>query len=348
MNLIKDFASAHSRTWVNIFDSIDRTNLTRQKITTEFSQFGSLTSTDADLVVFGSIARNECTSKSDVDWTLLVDGQVGVHYQTSGIIKTALEKLNLQEPGTSGMFGQNTYSHELVHYIGGEDDTNHNISRRILLLLESEKMLINGESDQYGTAYERVRNAIIFEYVNHDSALVCNPDKTAKVPRFLLNDIIRFWRTLCVDFAYKQKDQPGIKWGLRNIKLRLSRKLIYIKGLLMCFSCYINSESGKDAVTEHLKQLISLTPLEIFIHVLKDRNLDTLLLDVLDQYNEFLGLLNDEPNRQRLADLPMQTAYDDQVFLQARDIANKFQSSLYKIFEHDADLNDFTKKYVLF
>jgi len=34
-----------------------------------------LSSTDASIVVFGSLARSEWTSKSDVDWTLLVDGQ---------------------------------------------------------------------------------------------------------------------------------------------------------------------------------------------------------------------------------------------------------------------------------
>ena len=34
-----------------------------------------LASTDAAVVVFGSLARKEWTSKSDVDWTLLIDGQ---------------------------------------------------------------------------------------------------------------------------------------------------------------------------------------------------------------------------------------------------------------------------------
>lgn len=33
------------------------------------------TSEDASVVVFGSLARGEYTSGSDLDWTLLVDGQ---------------------------------------------------------------------------------------------------------------------------------------------------------------------------------------------------------------------------------------------------------------------------------
>src|ERR1700756_2265111 len=35
----------------------------------------SLTSAGATLVVFGSLARGEWTSGSDIDWTVLIDGQ---------------------------------------------------------------------------------------------------------------------------------------------------------------------------------------------------------------------------------------------------------------------------------
>src|SRR6266704_218354 len=34
-----------------------------------------LSSSDASIVVFGSLARKEWTAKSDVDWTMLIDGQ---------------------------------------------------------------------------------------------------------------------------------------------------------------------------------------------------------------------------------------------------------------------------------
>src|ERR1700684_2250057 len=46
-------------------------------VTTEKLQkiLAGVSSTDASIVVFGSLSRKEWTSKSDVDWTLLVDGQ---------------------------------------------------------------------------------------------------------------------------------------------------------------------------------------------------------------------------------------------------------------------------------
>jgi predicted nucleotidyltransferase len=41
-----------------------------------------LSSADASIVVFGSLARREWNSKSDVDWTLLIDGQADPEHFT--------------------------------------------------------------------------------------------------------------------------------------------------------------------------------------------------------------------------------------------------------------------------
>jgi hypothetical protein len=95
-----------------------------------------------------------------------------------------------------------------------------------------------------------------------------------KIPRFLLNDIVRFWKTMAVDFASKQRERAGDGWGLRNIKLRMSRKLIFVSGLLVCMSCYFNpseavrklqlaKDSSTEALVNHLQKYVALTPLEI-------------------------------------------------------------------------------------
>lgn len=62
----------------------------------------------------------------------------------------------------------------------------------------------------------------------------------AGVPRFLLNDIVRYWRTIAVDYQAKRWDElftsetlgddaegKKPKWGTRYVKLRSSRKLAY-------------------------------------------------------------------------------------------------------------------------
>lgn len=175
---------------------------------------------DVECVFFGSLARREWTQGSDVDWTLLVDGQVDAsHYKTAQIVEKTLASIEyhgkkLQEHGTSGLFGSLTFSHQLVHKLGGQEDTNLNTTRRILLLLES--IGIQGE------AHTRTVRAILDRYLRDDFRFD-DDAQGRRVPRFLLNDIFRFWRTLCVDYGMKRWTEDK-KWALRNVKLGMSRK----------------------------------------------------------------------------------------------------------------------------
>ena len=77
----------------------------------------------------------------------------------------------------------------LIHEIGGEDDTNRNLTERMLLFLES--VPVNRDD-----AYNRVITGILNRYLAND-----RPMSRYKVPRFLFNDVVRYWRTMCVDFA---------------------------------------------------------------------------------------------------------------------------------------------------
>ncbi len=333
----------------NIYNSekITENNLTEiRNISKEYN----LTSADADLVVFGSLARNECTGNSDMDWTLLVDAQANPQHQIiCNKIRKNIESIGLKQPGISGMFGQITFSHDLIHYIGGEDDTNYNLSRRLLLLLESEKILFNNNGESKGmSAYNRVLKGILQNYIHNDSGYK-SPENN-KIPRFLLNDFIRFWRTMCVDFAFKQKEQDGMKWGIRNIKLRMSRKLIYIKGLLMCFDCQFSNKTKKDDVVEHLYNLSLIKPLDILIFVLEKIKIEKVKISgLIDDYDSFLGILHDQIKRDQLSTLEMKNAYEDEVFDEARKIAISFQEKLSDIFIHDDNkLRNLTLKYGIF
>jgi Nucleotidyltransferase domain len=163
---------------------------------------------DTNIVVFGSLARNELTSQSDLDWTLLIDGHANSNHQKTAIgIKKLIDakesEIGLKPPGPTGIFGSMTFSHDLVHRIGGDADSNRNMTQRILLLLESANLADNGSG-----AHDRVKAGILNRYLEEQEPNYLTRDsKQYRVPRFLLNDIVRFWRTMAVDFASKQRDR---------------------------------------------------------------------------------------------------------------------------------------------
>jgi len=111
---------------------------------------------DWSIVAFGSIARNEWTAGSDLDWTLLVDGMASSgHFGMTQDIARRIEKAKYKGPGPAGVFGNMAFSHDIIHRIGGENDTNRNTTQRILLLLEST--VIGGRAD----AHDRVIRGIL-------------------------------------------------------------------------------------------------------------------------------------------------------------------------------------------
>jgi predicted nucleotidyltransferase len=346
-NSIKDFERKNNKSWNTIFSAAKLTDDNLNKICDQFRRT-KLFSSDLDLVIFGSIARGECTSGSDVDWTLLVDGQANPeHRSTAHLIEERIVQSGLAQPGTTGMFGHTTFSHDLIHNVGGEDDTNHNISRRILLLLESDKISID-KTEHSGTAYDRVIRGIINQYIDNDSGFEASSGKE-NVPRFLLNDIVRFWRTMCVDFAFKQKEQRGKKWALRNIKLRMSRKLIFVKGLLMCCKIY-KTKLTEDEIKQQLHKSVTTKPLEFIVSELIDNKIpEKFIVTLLDSYDQYLEMINDKEFRQQLNDLEMHKVYGNKFFEKARENSHNFQEALFNVFiKEESKINEFTLKYGVF
>ncbi|HET9184163.1 MAG TPA: nucleotidyltransferase domain-containing protein [Candidatus Angelobacter sp.] len=327
-----------------------------QILTDEVSPPYTYASDTASLVVFGSLARGEWTGGSDLDWTYLVDGQANsdhlrIAQEIGRVLKNHGE--DFRPPGQTGTFGNLSFSHEIVHQIGGQADTNKNTTQRVLLLLESAAI---GSEVQ---AYERVIRAVINRYLEEDTHPLTEDGKAYRVPRFLLNDIVRFWRTMAVDFASKQRDRGGKGWGLRNAKLRMSRKLIFASGLLLCFSCHLDpklqatistaNDVIKQNLVNHIREFVRQSPLEILAHCLPLYSVsEQTQRDFFAAYSDFLALLDDEKSREHLEQLRAEDSGADSTFKKVKEISSVFQGCLDKIFFDNPSLGPLIRKYGVF
>jgi len=338
LDILRDKVSSN---WPAIYQSIETSRQKKQILLDLFTKGAKPDSVERSVVAFGSVGRDEWTSGSDLDWTLLIDGMADpAHLLIAQEIKVKLKNAGFKEPGQTGVFGSLAFSHDIIHRIGGEHDTNRNTTQRILLILESA--VIGNHHEAYG----RVLREVFNRYLEEETGLP-DPGGKHKVPRFLLNDIVRFWRTMAVDFASKQRERAGQGWGLRNAKLRMSRKLIFASGLLMCFSC---SFVGADVpLVHHLIDRAKKNPLEKLADALLtyEESNDT-ALKIFNAYDEFLAILDQDAIRKELEDLTAENAGTNETFHKVRTISNDFQEGLNQLFFKNRHLGPLTMKYGVF
>ncbi len=354
MNTLTDPIAALEQATGSRWDAIrTAAEAARQKRRTLIEQLAKskLVPPDATFVMFGSLARNELTAGSDLDWTLLVDGQSDTqHLDVTKAIKQLVEADN-KPPGPTALFGTMAFSHELVHMIGGDADSNRNTTRRILLLLESRGMLDNDP------VRDRVLRNILKRYLQEDLGYHQLHEWKRRVPRFLLNDIVRFWRTMTVDYANKRRDR-GTGWALRNFKLRLSRKLTFTAGLAMCMSCqlcppkWFEDAQPADFYGELENYLIGFSnkpPLHVVAEFVMNFRAKDAGQTIFDAYDKFLTMLGDKAKRDHLDTLGAEDAGSDPVFAEARTIGSAFQDGLVELFfRTNEELTKATQRYGVF
>jgi hypothetical protein len=173
----------------------------------------------------------------------------------------------------------------------------------------------------------------------------------------LLNDFARQWWTMAVDFAYKQRTRFGEGAAIRNLKLRMSRKMIYVSGLLTCFSCQLGFGSAKPIVEcasrgdgpaclRSVRERLQ-TPLETLAGaLLAFDHLNSTAGKLLTAYDGFLGILADSRQREQLEKLEPSQYDTNETFQRGRKLSHDFRDGLLELFfDKQSGLYELTKEY---
>lgn len=283
----------------------------------------------------GSYARREASKESDIDFFIITSQpppQSGQPFDVNtspwvNSVRDAIEEIVPIEPAEGGAFSKVEYRDTMLVNIGGDHDNNQKITRRMLFLLEGE-WLFNGDG------LNLVRCQILERYIgegmtDHQLAL------------FLLNDIIRFYRTMAVDYEFKtvegEKPKP---WGIRNIKLVFSRKLLYASGL---FSVALTADRDRERKIAILEDLFEMPVIDRMINICGQAQFE----GVLESYDRFLECLENDKDRKHLKNLQVHER-SDPLFRELKNEGHHFTRKLLKLFEETFDSTHPIRRAVVF
>ena len=243
------------------------------------------------IYVTGSFGRLEASEHSDLD-LFFITGGVSRDAKMSRIDKTLMDAsliskcrdLGFPEFSGDGEYLKIHYLEDMRENLGGRRDDYENLfTARLLLLLES--LPIYNEA-LYEKVLLEITESYFRDYQDHENNFR---------PTFLVNDILRFWKTLCLNYEHgrnSQSDDPreARKSHLKNLKLKFSR-------MLTCFSLVIPLAVPRESIgPAECVRMMQQRPLERLKSVVVDPNHGELWDKLTSEYSWFLDSTGRPPN----------------------------------------------------
>ncbi len=162
-----------------------------------------------------------------------------------------------------------------------EDDFLNTLTGRLLLLLESRPLL---GQPVYERLLDKVVTAYFGDFPNNEGDFV---------PAFLVNDILRMWRTFAVNYELERR-KGGNGYRIKNLKLKYARMITCYSAVMYLLARHI--AVGTVSPTD-VKEMVALTPSERLEWIAEyvspagdnGQRFTGLMHEVLDDYSTFLA-----------------------------------------------------------
>jgi len=246
----------------------------------------------------GSFGRREASKYSDIDLFIvsLSDYDEGKRIERSHLSKLneillkaelirASREMQFPEFSKDGQFLELHTARKLIQSTGNQyDDAENTFTARLLLMLES-KPLVGKE------VHAQVIDEVIERYWREF------PDYyDCFMPAYLANDILRYWRTLCLNYEAntpvlppsERTSRDRAKRKIKNYKLKHSRMLTCYSAVLYLLFVY---DRNKTVRPEDAQIMVSLTPtqrIEFVENALVDSAYASFIKEFLEKYERFL------------------------------------------------------------
>jgi hypothetical protein len=234
----------------------------------------------------GSYGRGEASDYSDVDLFFVQAGsqesnaisRLDMIKLFSSVVQIA-DALDFPAFSNDGEYLWILYTDDIRDMLGGREDDHQNVfTARMLLLLESSPLF---NDKMYQQLVENIVGAYYRDYPDHAQDFR---------PVFLINDILRYWKTLCLNYEHRRNKpddnkEAKRKQQIKNFKLKYSR-------LLSCFGTVIAVCAKAAPITkEAILALTTQSPLERFLSATEGASgLNGLRDSVIEDYAWFMNL----------------------------------------------------------
>ncbi|GMU66189.1 MAG: hypothetical protein AMXMBFR36_24630 [Acidobacteriota bacterium] len=271
---------------------------------------------DACIYATGSVGRGEASPHSDLDLFIIASDEAKFprlnFIRASAHLIDACSEAGFPPFSGDGEFLTKHHVPDLLKHLGTRNDDYLNVfTARMLLLLES-RVLVGTEF--YEHAIDEVVGAYWRDFSDHSEDFL---------PIFLTNDILRYWKILCLSYEAHGTESPG-KRRLRNYKLKHSR-------LITCYSAVLYLagvlHSRTTVTPEDAKRMASLTPLDRLVDLASTRPKISGTVDrLLSYYAVFLR--ETARDKAELVGLFSESAYHEQRREEARAFGDEVFNAL--------------------